>query len=229
MTSQTTAGPARASIAFYAIGRWDAADLQRFVSAVAAMYGLMLVCTGAMEHGPDVAAHFRRGVTLREDELLAFPLTIMDLLRPEESRAAFLRQLQLEYQNHPADRLYVGSIQIADPGSAVFAGVEPVIQQLREFVKQLWSRTQEERERQEQGERGVATPWDAQMALRVAQVRFATDYLRGLQCYLDLAGQSDERFLSQAAAIFAHSVEDLDDLVAAGRILEAPEHLADAE
>ncbi len=227
MTRQTAAGSAKASIAFYAIGRWDAADLQRFVSAVGAMYGLLLVCTGELEHGPEIGALFRRGVTLLDDELSAFPLTIMDLLRPEESRAAFLRQLQLEYQNHPAERLYVGSIQIAEPGSAVFAGVESVIERLREFVKELWCRTQQERERLEHTGGSAASPWDAQIALRVEQVRFAVDYLRGLERFRALAGQSDERFLSQAAAIFAHSVEDLDDLVAAGRILEAPEHLAD--
>ncbi len=229
MTRQTAAGPARASIAFYAIGRWDAADLQRFVAAVGAMYGLILVCTGELKPGPGIAALFRRGITLLDQELGSFPLTVMDLLRPEEAREAFLRQLQLEYQNHAGDRLYVGSIQIAEPGSAVFAGVEAVIERLREFVKELWSRTQEERERQEQGGRGAAGPWDAQIALRIQQVRFAADYLRGLECYSDLGGQSDERFISEAAAIFAHSVEDLDDLVAAGRILEAPEHLADAE
>lgn len=228
MASQTAAGPARASIAFYAIGRWDAADLQRFVAAVAAMYGLLLICTGEMEPGPEMGPLFRRGITLLDEEQGSFPLSVMDLLRPEEARAAFLRQLQLEYQNHPGNRLYVGSIQIADPGSAVFAGVEAVIEQLREFVKELWSRTQEERERVEQGERGTS-PWDAQMAMRIRQVRFAADYLRGLKCYSDLGGQRDERFISEAAAIFAHSVEDLDDLVAAGRILEAPEHLADGE
>ncbi len=229
MTSQTAASPAKASIAFYAIGRWDAADLQRFVAAVGAMYGLVLVCTGELKPGPEVGSLFRRGITLLDEELGSFPLTVMDLLRPEEAREAFLRQLQLEYQNQPGDRLYVGSIQIAEPGSAVFAGVEAVIERLREFVRDLWSRTQQERERLERGEQGTASPWDAQIALRVQQVRFAADYLRGLECYRDLAGQTDERFISEAAAIFAHSVEDLDDLVAAGRILEAPEHLADAE
>ncbi len=229
MTSQTAAGPARASIAFYAIGRWDAADLQRFVAAVEAMYGLILVCTGELEAGAEIGALFRRGITLMDEELGSFPLTVMDLLRPAEAREAFLRQLRLEYQNHPGDRLYVGSIQIAEPGSAVFAGVDSAIEGLREFMKDLWSHTQQERERLDQGEQEVVNPWDAQMSLRVQQVRFAAEYLRGLSCYRDLGGQADERFLSEAAAIFAHSVEDLDDLVAAGRILEAPEHLADAE
>ncbi len=218
-----------ATIAFYAIGKWDAEDLQRFVTALSAMYGLLLVCTGEVGKSGEIPAFFRRGVTLLDEELQVLPLSVMDLLRPEESRDVFLRQLELEYQNEPGHRLYVQSIQIAEPGTAVFEGVGPVIAELREFVGNLWSRTRAERERQEADLRSYLTSWEAQMALRVQQVSYATEYLRGLDRYRELAGQSDERFLSQAGAIFAHSVEDLDDLVTSGRILEAPEHLADAE
>lgn len=230
MGRPTPPDSASATIAFYAIGKWDAEDLQRFVTALSAMYGLLLVCTGEVGESGEIPALFRRGVTLLDEELQVLPLSVMDLLRPAESRDVFLRQLELEYQNEPGHRLYVQSIQIAEPGTAVFEGVGPVIGQLREFIGNLWSRTRAERERQEADQlRNFTTSWEAQMALRVQQVSYATEYLRGQGRYRELAGQSDERFLSQAGAIFAHSVEDLDDLVTSGRILEAPEHLADAE
>lgn len=227
MTTTLRLSQERAIILFRTLATWEARHLYDFVSAISTMYALTLVCVEDVTHRERISAFFRRGVSLFDEETTWAPFPTLEyLLHLDANRHALLRRFEEEYKVRRHHRLTIERIEIASPGIISFEGLAPIVEQLRELIKDVWYRNHAEKQQGRiQLEERTLDLQERIAKQRAREIQYATDYLRALKGYNRLAGHPGNRFVSEAAGILALSLRDLDDLVTSGLLEESPEEL----
>jgi hypothetical protein len=127
-------------VTFRTDGRWLAKDLTEFLNAVEAVYTTFVVVYRGQEALEQTG---RWHQSLGERYSAAGPA--IPIREPEAAQYIdFLSERILEIV--PEARMVIRQVEMGSPGAISLAGLGEPIQQLREFIKDLWYRNRQEKQ-----------------------------------------------------------------------------------
>jgi hypothetical protein len=134
-------------VAFRTGGDWLASDLVAFLSVIEDLYGTFVTVFEALAV---------RDQTVHQKLALAERLTgsqegaVTSVLGGDDQILEYVVALSRSvFELRPEMRLTIVSIEMSSPGGISLAGLGEPIQQLREFIKDLWYRNKQEKQKGE--------------------------------------------------------------------------------
>jgi hypothetical protein len=134
-------------VAFRTEGDWLSSDLAAFLSAMEDLYGTFVTVHEALV----VRDHtIHQKLALAEQLAGSQEVAVTSVLAGDDQIGDYVVDLsQNVFELRPELRLTIVSVEMSSPGGISLAGLGEPIQQLREFIKDLWYRNKQEKQQGE--------------------------------------------------------------------------------